>query len=182
MNEIVLSQMQYQASRARSGDPGQAVHTALRKYRDALLRARLRQAWSVLTGQSRRLLDLEDVRTACAIRGRHYAGARSVPIDKIRGSEGRSTDFDTDFQPLKEHAKGRWLSIAAAREQGVALPVVDLIQIGDLYFVRDGHHRISVARAWGQETIDAEVTVWEVVGPLPWEKRTIVAQAAARPA
>jgi hypothetical protein len=60
--------------------------------------------------------------------------------------------------------------------------MVELIQVGDLYFVRDGHHRISVARAWGQATIDAEVTVWEVVGPLPWERPATVAQPAVQPA
>jgi hypothetical protein len=61
--------------------------------------------------------------------------------------------------------------IAAAWELGRELPPVELVQIGDFYFVRDGHHRISVARAMGQEHIEAEVTVWDVVGPLPWEER-----------
>jgi hypothetical protein len=57
--------------------------------------------------------------------------------------------------------------MAAAKMRGVALPPVELIQVGDIYFVRDGHHRISVARAFGQEQVDAEVTVWDVTGPLP---------------
>jgi hypothetical protein len=63
------------------------------------------------------------------------------------------------------------VNIAAAWEMGTPLPPVKLIQIGDLYFVRDGHHRISVARAMGQEAIEAEVTAWTVMGPLPWERR-----------
>jgi len=53
---------------------------------------------------------------------------------------------------------------------GVTLPLVDLVQVGDVYFVRDGHHRISVARAFGQESIDAQVTVWEVARPLSRER------------
>jgi len=68
------------------------------------------------------------------------------------------------------------MGIAAARQMGRTLPPVELIQIGDLYFVRDGHHRISVARGMGQEHIDAEVTVWEMGGPLPWEQRVELAR------
>ena len=58
-----------------------------------------------------------------------------------------------------------------ACSQDVPLPPVSLVQVGGCYFVEDGHHRISVARALGETVIDAEVTVWDVSGPLPWEKR-----------
>jgi hypothetical protein len=92
-----------------------------------------------------------------------------VPIRQIRGSEGRCRYFDRDLNPLYDQARGRWLSIARVRQQGRALPPVVLVQVGDIFFVRDGHHRISVARALGQTEIDARVTVWEVTGPLPWE-------------
>jgi hypothetical protein len=61
------------------------------------------------------------------------------------------------------------VGIATAGYMGRTLPPVELIQVGDLYFVRDGHHRISVAQAMGQESIEAEVTVWQVAGLLPWE-------------
>jgi uncharacterized ParB-like nuclease family protein len=53
---------------------------------------------------------------------------------------------------------------------GRELPPVELVQLGDLYFVRDGHHRISVAQAMGQESIEAEVIVWQAEGLLPWEQ------------
>jgi hypothetical protein len=92
-----------------------------------------------------------------------------VPIAQIGGSEGRASDFDRDFNPIKGHTRQRWLGIAAAREQGKVLPPVSLIRVGDLYFVKDGHHRISVARAFGQEAIEAKVIVWQVEGTLPWE-------------
>jgi hypothetical protein len=92
-----------------------------------------------------------------------------VAIGTIRGSEARPNDFDRDFNPLQDHSGGRWLRVAKARWDGKPLPPVDLVRIGDIHFVRDGHHRISVARACGQRSIEAEVIVWRVEGPLPWE-------------
>jgi hypothetical protein len=92
-----------------------------------------------------------------------------VPIAQIRGSEGRTGDFDRDFNPIKNHTRQRWLGIAVAREQGKVFPPVSLVQVGDLYFVKDGHHRISVARAFGQEAIEAKVVVWQMEGTLPWK-------------
>ncbi len=92
--------------------------------------------------------------------GGHYAGIQAVSIAQIHGSEGRCSDFDADFRPLAEHDRGRWLRIARARLQGAELPPVDLIRVRDGYFVRDGHHRISVAHAFGEEYIEAEVTEW----------------------
>jgi hypothetical protein len=90
---------------------------------------------------------------------------QTVAIGQIRGSEGRCEDFDSSFQPLKEHAEERWVSVARAQLRGLSLPPIELIQLGDVYFVRDGHHRISVAAALGQQEIDAVVTIWQVVEP-----------------
>ena len=116
----------------------------------------------LLTERDHRLLHLDTHRDQVGVRGEHYAGVRTVPIDRIRGSEGRCADFDSRFRPIKTHNRERWLGIAVARQEGVILPLVELVQVGDIYFVRDGNHRISVARAWGQQEIDALVTVWEV--------------------
>ena len=127
------------------------------------------QVWSLLTRRSRGLLSLTEVTEKCTVSSSSDAGVRTVPIKHIRGSEGRSHDFDRDFSPLQDHTRMRWLGIAAARQAGKSLPPVSLVQVGDVYFVRDGHHRISVARAIGQCDIEAEVTVWQVAGPLPWE-------------
>lgn len=126
--------------------------------------------WSKLTGRSRRLLSLDEVKTCCAVRTRAAAGMQTVSIEQIQGSEGRSRDFDRNFNPLRHSSRERWVSIALARQEDKPLPAVQLIQVGDIYFVRDGHHRISVARALGQQHIDAEVTVWQVNKPLPWDK------------
>jgi hypothetical protein len=132
--------------------------------------ARFRQAqfWAqvgrlrALLGGANRLLHLGSLGTDASLRNARYVGLRSVPIRYIRGSEGRCADFDALFRPLKTHNRSRWVGLAAAWLRGAILPPVELIQVGDVYFVRDGHHRISVARAFGQEQIDAEVTVWEV--------------------
>jgi hypothetical protein len=132
------------------------------------------QAWrgqlrSVLTRHPSDLLSLAEMDASSTVGTRRYAGIQKVPINHIRGSQGRAQDFDRDFYPLQNHNKDRWLSVAGARQRGKSLPPVDLIQVGSIYFVQDGHHRISVARALGQQDIEAEVTVWQVTGPLPWE-------------
>jgi hypothetical protein len=128
------------------------------------------QVWSSLTGRSRRLFTLAEIDATCTVHARRHAGIRTVPIGQIRGTQDRGHDFDRDFNPLQDHSKGRWLGIAAARQRGKALPLVELVQVGDVYFVRDGHHRISVARALGQRDIEAKVMAWQVTGPLPWEE------------
>lgn len=87
-----------------------------------------------------------------------YIGMKTVPVASIVGSEGRYNDFDNMFFPKKSHLKNRWESIDRAHLQNTILPPINLYEIGGLYFVRDGNHRVSVARARGIEFIDAEVT------------------------
>jgi len=146
-------------------------------YRTARQRGQRAQLWARLSGRSRGLLNLGMVHASCSVESQVDAGIRAVPIDQIRGSEGRSADFDCKFNPLQDHTQRRWLAIAEARALGKVLPPVALIKVGDLYFVRDGHHRISVARALGEKAVQAEVVVWQVVGPLPWHRE---AQSASR--
>jgi hypothetical protein len=118
----------------------------------------------------------------CRVTARSTVGSRTVPIEQIRGSQERASDFDRDFNPLQNHTRDRWVSIAVARQRGKALPPVSLVQVGDLYFVLDGHHRISVARALGQRDIEARVTVWQVEGPLPWGRTVLASDLALQPA
>jgi hypothetical protein len=113
---------------------------------------------SVLTRRSNRLLDLNSY--SIQKRYGNFAGDREVALSDIRGTEGRQNDFDNHFNPLTERTRFRWQSIARAFEEGQDLPPVELIQVGEMYFVRDGNHRVSVARAYGWETIRARVTVW----------------------
>jgi hypothetical protein len=163
----MLMDVRYSQSCLKAGPS--PLCTANGLFAQARKRARQGQFWSRLTGRSQGLFALKQVRAACTVQAMHDGGVRTVPINQIRGSEGRSHYFDLDFNPLYDQTRGRWLSIAVAQQQGKALPPVSLIQVGDLYFVQDGHHRISVARARGQTAIEARVIVWQVSGPLPWE-------------
>lgn len=134
---------------------------ASRKFEQLLSTARLGKFWSTLTRRARQLASLHDL-ACCTPAAQRYLGIRSVPLCQIQGSENRTQDFDRDFQPLVEHLEQRWISVAAAWLCGVRLPPVELIQYGEIYFVRDGHHRISVARALGQTEIDAVVMQWDM--------------------
>ena len=158
-----------------------AISKASQLYQSSYSQGLMGRVWSALTGHSHRLLDLADLRAAFDVRSRHAAGTRPIPIQEIRGSEGRSEDFDADFRPLHPHSKDRWMGIAVAQQLGKTMPPVDLVRIGDAYFVRDGHHRISVARALGQKEIDARITVWEVTGPRAREHRCSWSQVKCLP-
>lgn len=141
--------------------PQAGIAHALRQYQMARLRGRLGQWWAALTGRCRSLLQLDATTRENGVGARHYAGIQAVPIRQIRGTEERARDFDVEFNPLTDHTQGRWLSVFTALQRGAALPPVELTRLGETYFVRDGHHRISAARALGQEYIEAIVTVWQ---------------------
>ncbi len=159
----LASQVSLAGGRGRTSSQ-QLAKVAAQAYRGARLRAGWAQVWARLTGRRSELLSLQRVLSEHRVRGSHHGGLQTVEISQIRGSEGRSEDFDAAFRPLKGHTRGKWMSVALARLKGVALPAVELAQVGDVYFVVDGHHRISVARAFGQESIEAEVMVWAVEG------------------
>lgn len=135
---------------------------AKRKFDVAYARSWFYKVWALLSRRSSRMLDLKTVKATISIRNRHYQGIRTVPLDQIRGSENRADDFDVHFNPTHRYNKTRWVSIAAAMLQDSILPPVELIKLDEIYFVRDGHHRISAARAVGQKEIEAIVTIWNV--------------------
>jgi hypothetical protein len=107
------------------------------------------------------LLDFDSI-PADELQTCYYGGVRPVDLSGICGTLGRTADFDHHFLPQSDRARQRWVSVAMARYQDIPLPPVELIQVGECYFVKDGHHRISVAQALGETTIDAEVTIWKV--------------------
>jgi hypothetical protein len=107
-------------------------------------------------------LSLETALQHNEVGGSHYGGLRVVPIAQIQGSEARTQDFDRRFNPVSGRTLMRWVNVARARLMDVPLPPVELIEVGGAYYVRDGHHRVSVAQAFGENYIEAEVTVWEV--------------------
>jgi len=105
-----------------------------------------------------RLLPFEEVRRLLKPLGESYEGVKAVPLDHIVGSEGRYRDFNRHFLPRHERLRARWVSIDLAHYSEIELPPVRLYELGGLYFVRDGNHRVSVAALRGQTHIDAEVT------------------------
>jgi hypothetical protein len=104
------------------------------------------------------VLPYEEVIQALGFVSERSAGLKVVSLDQIVGSVDRGRDFDRRFRPTSGRSRGRWEQIAAAARRGEAFPPVDLVKVGRLYFVRDGHHRVSVARALGRTDIDAYVT------------------------
>ncbi len=118
-----------------------------------LSQAKRGQLWARLIGKPSNLPGAPHLARAA----QRTMGTVVVPLSKIVGTEGRSGDFDAEFRPLNANDRERWINIAAARLREIALPAVELIQVGEEYYVRDGHHRISVARAFGQVEIDARL-------------------------
>jgi hypothetical protein len=104
------------------------------------------------------ILPFEEVVEALGRTGQVDHGLQVVPLDGIVGTVDRAVDFDRGFRPTSARLRSRWERIAAAQRRGEALPPISLFQIGDLYFVRDGHHRVSVAKSLGRDDIDAYVT------------------------
>jgi hypothetical protein len=104
------------------------------------------------------MLPFEEVVESLGRVGQHDLGLQVVPLDAIVGSVDRTVDFDRGLRPTSARLRSRWERIAAAQRRGEALPPVSLYKVGDLYFVRDGHHRVSVAKSLGRKDIDAYVT------------------------
>jgi hypothetical protein len=150
------------------------VSHSLQRYQRSAWKARVSRLVAKLLGNGRALLNLAQVVDEIQVLNRRYLGIRSVDVRQITGSEGRTGDFDADFNPLSTQTKDRWISIANARQLGTPLPPVELIKVGEAYFVRDGHHRLSVARAFGERFIDAEVVEWvtPVAISLPASRRS----------
>jgi hypothetical protein len=126
-------------------------------------RARRRRTLSRLAARLRRsdvdvILPFEEVVEALGRRGERSLGLQSIELDSIVGTVDRGREFDRRFHPKSGRVRQRWERIATAQRRGQSMPPIDVYRIGELHFVRDGHHRVSVARALGLDTIDAYVT------------------------
>ena len=118
------------------------------------------------------ILPYEEVIAALGFKSERSLGLQVVPLEAIVGTIDRARDFDRRFRPTSRRVRSRWEQIAAAMRRGAELPPVDLLKVGEIYFVRDGHHRVSVASALGLRDINAYVT--EVVTRAPAEGATEV--------
>lgn len=125
-------------------------------------RARFKAFWKAivahLTGRDDRLVSWNRARQELHLLGQSPAKLATVPLDKIVGTVGRYEDFDRAFLPTHNSLSGRWHHIDRAYDTGIALPPIQLYQVGDAYFCLDGHHRISVARERGMRFLEAQVT------------------------
>lgn len=111
----------------------------------------------LLSPEEASLISLNDVKQLIRPINETYLGMKVIPIDKIIGSEGRYKDFDNNFFPKSSHLRNRWEHVDEAAIKSITLPPIKVYEIDGLYFVRDGNHRVSVAKARGTEFIDAEV-------------------------
>lgn len=139
---------------------------------DDFNRARRRQVLARLAGWLRgqprdvgRILLLDEVVAALGRRGERYLGLQTIPLDTVAGTVDSRRDFDRKFRPTSNRVRQRWERLDLAQRRGVFLPPIDVYRVGDLHFVMDGHHRVSVAVATGQKTIEAHVT--EVLTRMP---------------
>jgi hypothetical protein len=121
-------------------------------------KAILSQLQHFLRTEQDRLLSFNDVKSILKPKNEVYQGNQTVPIKLIIGSEGRYRDFTKYFLPRSEHLRSRWERVDEAHIRDIILPPIQLYEIGGVYFVRDGNHRVSVARSQNVEFIDAEVT------------------------
>jgi hypothetical protein len=127
-------------------------------------RARRRRALSQIAARLRRQTDLtailpfEEVVRALGRRGERNLGLQTILLDSIVGTVDRSREFDRRFRPTSGRVRPRWERINTAQRKGQPMPPIDVYRIGELHFVKDGHHRVSVARALGYDDIDAYVT------------------------
>jgi hypothetical protein len=129
------------------------------------LRARRHQVLTTLAHRLRRqpgtsdsLLQLDEIIGALGMRGERQLGLRTIPLDTIVGTAEQRRDFDRHFRPTSNRVRERWEQLALAARRGEAIPPIEVYRIGGLHFVSDGHHRVSIAGATGQQTIDAYVT------------------------
>jgi hypothetical protein len=131
-------------------------------FNKALHHGWLHNLWAMLTRQCFCLSDLDEMLKSSPVESSHYAGIKPVPIRCIHGTQGKADEFDAEFNPTQERSRSRWISIALEKLKGRDLPPVELVLVNGVYYVRDGHHRISVSRALGQDFVDAEITVMQL--------------------
>src|SRR4051794_38820177 len=136
------------------------------------LRARRHQVLARLAHRLRRepddvnlILPFDEVIAALGMEGERHIGVRTIKLDTIVGTVDSHRDFDRRFRPTSGRVRERWERVALAQRRGESMPPIEVYRVGELHFVRDGHHRVSIALATGQRTIEADVT--EVRTTLP---------------
>jgi len=139
---------------------------SIKEFENARFKSLLNDLKYFLIGRNNELLSFERIKREFSLYKQRYLGIRTVKVDDIVGSLDRYRDFDRYFLPKKEHLQQRWAKIHNLIASDVILPPVRLYKVGEMYFVLDGNHRVSVSKKTGVKYIDAEVTEFLTELPL----------------
>jgi uncharacterized ParB-like nuclease family protein len=148
------------------GQRNPAKERAARDFEQAHWRAFIQDIFAAIRYEPVDLLPFEVVREKLSLQNKSYLGIQEIPLDQIVGSVGRYEDFTRTFMPRKTSSRPRWENVNSMTERG-GWPPIEVYKVSDTYFVRDGNHRVSVARQLGAETIEAHV--WEYPTRVPLE-------------
>ena len=147
--------------------PGTVVYnSAVEDFKRARRAAAMQQMMARLTGKSADLLAYDDVCRYVSASDEVKQGVREIPLDAIVGSVGRYQDFTRTFWPKNDSDEERWVSVKTAVNDMAGMPPIDVYKVGDVYFVIDGNHRVSIARQLGTDSITARVTEVNLRVPL----------------
>jgi hypothetical protein len=144
----------------------QSLLAAIDDFHKARSLAALKEILARITGDSTQLLSFDDVRKKLKVKGSFEKGLRDIPLNAIVGSVGRYHDFTKDFLPKQDADETRWARVKMAATGLVGFDPIEVYQIGEVYFVKDGNHRVSVARQLGATHIQAFVTEIQTRAPL----------------
>ena len=144
----------------------QRLNEGRTKFQSVYNKAFWRELLSQLTGRHKDLLNFDEIRSRLHLHEEHYEGVHDVPLEQIVGSVGRYKDFTATFLPRKSGMKERWSRVYALANSMEGPPPIELYKVGAVYFVRDGNHRVSVARQLGAKSIQAHVIEMPTTIPL----------------
>jgi hypothetical protein len=137
------------------------------KFESARFHGFLAELKALLFNESSELWNFEDIKSKLRLQNLLYRGLQDIPIERIVGSVGRYNDFTREFLPKNQEMQDRWSRVYAQMQGMEGVPPIDVYQVDDVYFVRDGNHRVSIARQLGYDTIQAHVT--EIETPIDLE-------------
>jgi hypothetical protein len=166
---------------SRGMDTGFSGQDAQSDFNRARRRAALAKLSSRLRGQPgdvSTLLPFEEVVEALGRTGERRIGLETIALASIVGSVDRADEFDRNFRPRSGRVRARWQRINEAQRRGQGMPPIDVLRIGGLHFVVDGHHRVSVARHLGLDVIEARVS--EVTTRVSPERELVLGDLPAK--
>jgi hypothetical protein len=150
---------------AETGFPRSDVENDFQRARRHQVLARLAQRLRREPDDVNLILPFDEVVAALGMKGERSLGLQTIRLDTVVGTVDSRRDFDRRFRPTSGRVRERWERLALAQRRGESIPPIDVYRVGDLHFVKDGHHRVSIALATGQTVIDAYVT--EILTDVP---------------